>query len=107
MSDGLAEFVLARIADDEKIGELLQRTSLGAGRRVQLMSDVEAKRKIVQRSLDLIASFGDWDAAEAAAAGGRVLWEDVNRRERSHAWAALHNIADIYADHEDYREEWA
>jgi hypothetical protein len=73
----------------------------------RVLAECEAKRRIVQQCLDLVASFGDWDAAAAAGAGGRNLWPgDVSRRERSHAHAILDAMALPYADHPDFREEW-
>ncbi len=74
----LTEFLLARIAEDEHIVRLVQRSSLGtmptSGRG---MRDLEFKRWLIARH------------ARGAGYG-----------------AALAQMSTIYADHPDYREEW-
>lgn len=115
----LTSFLLARIADDEAVAHaasdsvpLVHRDDAGGEaylRRfgsARVLAECEAKRRIVARCLDVIASFGDWDAAEAEASGGRKMWIDVNRRERSHAHATLDALASVYADHPDFDPEW-
>ena len=72
----------------------------------RVLAECEAKRQIVEMALHLIASFDDVDAEDAVRSGGRQLWPDVNRRERSHAWGRLATLATVYADHPDYDEEW-
>ena len=57
---------------------------------------------IVEECQALIDSFGDWDATPGAS----VLWPDVSRRERSQAHGRLHALAEIYANHPDYPDEW-
>lgn len=74
--------------------------------RERVLAEVEAKRAIVQSALNIIASFGDWDAADAIKAGGVALWPDANRRERSHAHATIEALAHVYADRPGFDQKW-
>jgi hypothetical protein len=119
----LTEFLLARIDEDEAMARdaaphlVADRIPRASRDRIaphlirwvpaRVLDECAAKRAIIGRALDLIASFGDWDAAEAIAAGGcGWAWEDVNRRERSQAHGTLDTLAANYADHPDYDEAW-
>ena len=111
MSD-LAEFLLARIAEDERVAKV---ADIGVGHGVRpdelwtitnpprgevcatparVIAECEAKRRIVER-LDAYLT----ENAETEPEG---LWELLD----DHAWATLYNLAAPYADHPDYREEW-
>lgn len=125
----LADFLLARIAEDEtvardvaaervRVGEVIDYPAEGEDRSFwadydgagpsvsvgahRVLAECEAKRAIIDECRALINSFGDWDAEVGAPA----LWTDVNRRERSQAHGRLDVLAAVYADHPDYRDEW-
>ena len=125
----LTEFLLARIAEDEKAARKAarfpydeptdapwERARLAVASGVSTSSDAhiarhdparalrecEAHRALVESAQMIIDSFGDWDATPGALA----MWPDVSRRERSQAHARLHALADIYSDHPDYLPEW-
>ena len=107
----LASWLLERITEDEATvlsGEC--RCEDGEPQRpdcaARVLAECETKRRIVQRAVDLIASFGDWDAPAAEASGGRKLWTDVNRRERAHAHDLLAMLAVPYADRPGFDERW-
>ena len=64
----------------------------------RVLREVTAKRVIVTRYAAVRRAFDDRE-------GG--LWPDVSRREKSHAYATLCDLAGIWSDHPDYRDEWA
>ena len=64
----------------------------------RVLREVTAKRAIVTRYAAVRRAFGDRE-------GG--LWPDVTRREKSHAYATLCDLAGIWSDHPDYQDEWA
>lgn len=118
----LAEFLLARLGEDaavaraceeegdtsalswnaaaepgmsesmDKIHDHVQRWDA-----LRVLAECEAKRYIVRMCSELLRAFDDRE-------GG--MWPDVNRRERTHAFAFLAHLALPYADHEAWREEW-
>lgn len=90
----LADFLLARIAEDERMAEGIHpEQSFGLDleglSRNRLLAECEAKRRIVE----------PW----------RVDGDEVDWRFGVHAEAhdrILKILAEQYADHPDYREEW-
>ena len=62
-----------------------------------LLREAEVKRKIMTRCENVLTAFRD---------PKNGLWDDVNRRERTHASATLYDLAAVYSDHLDYRQEW-
>ena len=80
-------------ADMEEIGGHIARHD-----PARVLREVTAKRAIVTRYAAVRRAFGDRE-------GG--LWPDVTRREKSHAYATLCDLAGIWSDHPDYRDEWA
>jgi hypothetical protein len=102
----LVEFLLDRIAEDEaaafgnkpdgyKLAVVNGVTGTAVG-GARLRAECEAKRWIVTNADRLLRSFAE----------PGVFWNDVNRRERSHANTTLSLLAVAYADHADYRAEW-
>lgn len=103
----LAEFLLARVADDEAVAHALVDAQ---DRRIdcwtpeatdfverfdpsRVLAECEAKKKIIEAHVDLVK--------RDAEAGHTALLEQV--------WwstATLELLALPYADHPDYREEW-
>jgi Family of unknown function (DUF6221) len=94
----LAEFLLARIAEDER--ERFAGISPWLDRRWR--AECEAKRRIVGRAEMILDS---WDAMHGGDPS-MAPYPDVNRRERWNAQETLDDLAQPYADHPDYREEW-
>lgn len=84
----LTDFLLARIAEDERIGRILQRSSLGEDRQIRLLADCEAKRRIVQ-----------WCGPRSHDAPGTAASTTTAR-------FVLASLALPYADHPDFQEEW-
>ena len=80
-------------ADMEEIGGHIARHD-----PARVLREVTAKRAIVTRYAAVRRAFGDRE-------GG--LWPDVTRREKSHAYATLCDLAGIWSDHPDYQDEWA
>jgi len=80
-------------ADMEEIGGHIARHD-----PARVLREVTAKRAIVTRYAAVRRAFGDRE-------GG--LWPDVSRREKSHAYATLCDLAGIWSDHPDYQDEWA
>ena len=92
----LTEFLLARITEDDKQAYFAWPRPPMTSER--LRAECEAKRVIVRICDDLLRSFNHEPTAP---------WPDVNRRERQHASVILESLALPYAEHPDYREEWA
>ena len=80
-------------ADMEEIGGHIARHD-----PARVLREVTAKRVIVTRYAAVRRAFDDRE-------GG--LWPDVTRREKSHAYATLCDLAGIWSDHPDYQDEWA
>jgi hypothetical protein len=116
----LTEFLLARIAEDEAVAKEFDRElerDFGSPKAAALSSDLavigsgymdypalsidstrvlaecEAKRRIVERFGVLI---GDRPPESSLDEDGWVLI----------AWETLYDLASVYADHPDFREEW-
>jgi len=83
----LPEFLLARIAEDERIARIVQRSSLGADGPLRGLLGCEAKRRIVER----FAWTDDLTYLDADSFNG---------------YATLCDLAAMYADHPDYDEFW-
>jgi hypothetical protein len=64
----------------------------------RVLADVAAKRAIVGRCVLVIAAFDDRENG---------TWPDVSRREKSHAWETLHDIAQPYRGADGWRDEWS
>ena len=113
----LAAFLLARIAEDEAVAERLRGGSVGdpwgwqpkphpmqtatPARRVavtpaRVLAECEAKRRIVERC---IAEPYDCSRAHPTM---DVYHPDGHADEDP----TLRALAAVYADHEDYRQEW-
>jgi hypothetical protein len=87
----LTEFLLARIAEDERdFRESYDPDPWGFDR---VLAECEAKRQIVE----------DWQERHALTAQYRT--EQAAGQELG-ALTAMCRIAAIYADHPDYRQEW-
>jgi hypothetical protein len=80
-------------ADDDHLAAHIARHD-----PARVLREVTAKRAIVTRYAAVRRAFGDRE-------GG--LWPDVTRREKSHAYATLCDLAGIWSDHPDYQDEWA
>jgi hypothetical protein len=101
------EFLLARYAEDEdgkarNLRDLADTMrSLGnsetadflAREAARVLAECEAKRRIVERLSEVI---GDRPPVSILDEDGWVLL----------AWETLYDLAAVYADHPDYREEW-
>jgi hypothetical protein len=104
-AEGMIEFLLARIAEDE--AEDMRYDPLdhwwlpSAAEPRRLRAECEAKRRIVEQaeeaSMDRHAAIADFCVGQA---------------ERDAAYASdpgsliLKALAAVYADHPDYRQEW-
>lgn len=118
----LTEFLLARIAEDEvaQLEDIAEKYGASGGWHradcalftyavdpctcatpTRVLAECEAKRRIVTLMGYVRESWENKHAGE-----GRVLWDDINRREKSHALTILENLAAVYADHPDYDEAW-
>lgn len=106
----LTEFLLARIAEDEVAAQqdLWADQSWGLalpeGERTKwanrMLAEAAAKRAIVMRAESVVEEF-------AKPRDQRLIWPDLNRRERHHANETLRAMASVYADHPDYALEWS
>ena len=118
----ITEFLLARIAEDEQGAQaatghrvnwlrmcdsIAERTDADVGLFVndhdptRVLAECEAKRRIVTLMGYVRES---WENTHSGQ--GRVMWPDINRREKHHALTILELLAAVHADHPDYREEW-
>jgi len=117
---GLADFLLARIAEDERAAadEAVARAHSGTvvlGPAYDDHPAREAIREQLQESVTALQRVRPWTAIYDPA---RVLAECEAKRKiveqvRDPAWSSyavrdlvLGNLALPYADHPDYREEW-
>jgi hypothetical protein len=107
----LVEFLLARIAEDETGARVWARIAKhalpdeaefyeGAPTPTRVLAECEAKRNLVRYSTFMLQA---WDDKHA---GRESSYPDMTRRERHTAKVILEQLADVYADHPDYREEW-
>lgn len=99
----LAEFLLARIAEDEDRA----RQSWWPARQ---LIECEAKRRIIAEHEMTTIRPGHvegywWDAyCRRCTMGGE--YTDITKGPREDPCATLRILGAIYADHPDYREEW-
>ena len=111
----ITDFLLARIAEDEELLEREDRVYGGGGEvwtreaHARVLAECEAKRRIVE-----LHSNGGADTFS------RGFGEDITHTRRPAclecgAWGefpvawpcpTLRALAAVYADHEDFREEW-
>jgi hypothetical protein len=94
----LTEFLLARITEDEAYARYCDEGTVEGitypiGGLTQILAECEAKRRIVEDFEDYAS---EYRKAPSDFAAGR----------RHAALLAATRIAAIYADHEDYDEEW-
>jgi hypothetical protein len=82
----LAEFLLARIADDEAEAKLMQRRY-----EKRVLAECDAKRRIVKAWRDGPAGSDAWFSDDTG-------WDGI-------AWC-VQVLALPYKDHPDYRTEW-
>jgi hypothetical protein len=88
MSD-IIDFLNARIAEDETEArrELEQLAMTEAKADLRAFAECEAKRKII-------------------AHHERIDWDNEPSRDRDYMEKFLRIVAEVYAGHPDYREEW-
>lgn len=111
----LVEFLNARLDEDEKIGRMLQRSSLGEGRQVRLLADVESKRAIVAahgRTVD--DPYRDSENYIAERDGGIHYDCDQCYHDRDYGsipdkepCLTLRLLAQPFRDHPDFDPAWA
>lgn len=96
----LTDFLLARLDEDERAPREWQRVGGEAGSVAarRLLAEVAAKRRIVEQHRWRVAQDAHEDDYEV-----RLLAEA--RCEELDA--VLRALASVYADHPDYRAEWA
>lgn len=105
----ITEFLEARISDDERHARLLAETdrrpvlSLSAtvNHPQRLLAECAAKRAVVTSYLSCVGAEGRVEGTKEfevkLVAGGMVKGLEL----------AVKYMASVYADHADYREEWA
>jgi hypothetical protein len=100
----ITEFLLARIAEDEAgngcNGEGEYWTCELRSERIE--AECEAKRRIVTLAQGMIE-----EAAEQDRRANLSIYEETGATQRTDALTLLKILATVYADHPDYREEWA
>lgn len=100
----LVEFLLARVEGDETLAaaRLRQIEPRGTKREVwayrQILAECEAKRQIVK--------LAQQDIDDAGAGHDDPIRHAFNCGAGHHAHNVLRLLAQAYADHPDYREEW-
>jgi hypothetical protein len=92
----LTEFLLARIAEDEAAW---WGVTLGPRKS----AECEAKRRVVGRAIEAEAAAGAW-THERLKADARSPLPEWSRRDACVEAAA--DLAAVYSDHPDYRDEW-
>ena len=93
--EGFQRMLDGKVMTDEEWAEITEPVPPTA----RVLAECEAKRRIVEMMARIVDEF-------ALPAADRLIWPDVNRRERHHANEVLYALALPYADHPDYREEW-
>lgn len=102
----LTDFLLARIAEDDANGWVSSGLRAEPYSRTRAHLECEAKRRIVEKLERR------WDEADAAAEDPNLSVRErgsMNRMYSSQATglaSAVRALAEVYADHPDYREEW-
>ena len=114
----LTEFLLARIAEDEAAakaaspggwswGAVDTATSVADMEHIarhdpaRVLAECEAKRRIVEDADTYVSEFENEEYRIDQPSAGRVAG-----RARSWRDDLLRALATVYADHEDYRDEW-
>jgi len=108
----ITEFLLARITEDEgaawRVQAAYDDTSFWELTQVdpsfaevlrsppRLLAECEAKRRIIERYADCVSRQSEPDYSTTEALIQSSEYED---------WTLL-ALASVYADHDDYREEW-
>lgn len=91
----LTDFLLARIAEDEEgiyyMVHCGDHSWWGADR---MLAESEAKRRIVERCAEVMG------ASDPRASLDEDGWVSL-------MWEHMYDLASVYADHSDYRQEWA
>lgn len=110
----LTEFLLARIADDEALAHFIidgdhwhgigvnsateVATHITRQRPTRVLAECEAKRRIVERA--------SRDIAAADAKAPDQITRPFDAGAAHEAYNVLLDLARIWADHPDFREEW-
>lgn len=104
MSD-LTDFLLARIAEDEAaVAEFIDRHRTLPGWDQHLTVDTEYASILIQPERVLAeCKFKRWTLENAESVG---VHNDFARGWDVGAYFALEALAEVYADHPDYREDW-
>jgi len=94
----ITEFLMARIAEDEEAARAAMQASaqmahIALHDPARVLAECEAKRRIV-----------DFALMEATGTATRQL--DAGELPERTEWVAVAALAEVYADHPDYREEW-
>jgi hypothetical protein len=119
----LSQFLLARIAEDESAAEFHHDQTCGLvthpdwsgcdcarAESKRVLAECEAKRQIVKRLESLLAehfsvSAGERHRQEAQHPHLRD-WRHMRETRMLELERTLGDLAAVYADHPDYREEW-
>lgn len=93
----LTDFLLARIAEDEEWAKHRDIVTFGLDdshmNPARVLAECEAKRRIVQRCAEVM---GESDPRASLDDEG---WASL-------MWEMMYDLATVYVDHPDYREEW-
>lgn len=118
----IVEFLLARIAEDEAEATrvptswlypenypALEMGEMGPGHTLiispaRVLAECQAKRAMVEESLRLYRNLWLFRQPPLRRVK-REEYERLSGRHQAAAWALRH-LAAVYAEHEDYREEW-
>ena len=106
----LTEFLLARIAADEAAADDVDWDDYNPLHQpARVLAECEAKRRIVERErwkpphgMDCDGHPGAW-MPHGDYGAGYCMWGAEHDGEQS---ATLRDLAAVYADHPDYRNEW-
>lgn len=94
----LADFLLARIAEDEaSIDEMVRGGDPSWWSADRMLYECEAKRRIVEGRTGIPHPS---DGCDGSCDGPNDHWHLV------YEWDVLRALAAVYADHPDYREAW-
>lgn len=92
----ITEFLEARIAEDEARANYYGALALGTTR---VLAECAAKRAIIKQAQNATDAEKEFDDYE---------WQDTVSRSEPYAGdAILYALAAVYADHQDYQQEWA
>ena len=108
----ITEFLLERIAQDEAAardnlaGDDRWPTSWSKAAAARVLAECEAKRRIVKRAERLAAEHYAVSAAERYWNPQLQDWRYMSESQmRALIWV-MHDLAAVYAEHEDFQEEW-